>query len=107
MQFVSQGGDLPLKCAKFGEPTVVTLIGSEHPAEGDGRIVSPTQRTYIYGCVEERGLHLTNQRAIDILNLNTTLDKTLCGLKGQSVLLMLRNREVQSTVDGLGFCFCM
>ena len=52
--------------------------------------------------VEECGLHLTNQRAVDVLNLDATLDETLRGLKDQAVLLMLRDREVQSTLDGLG-----
>jgi hypothetical protein len=33
------------------------------------------------------------------LNLNTTFDKTLSGLKHQAVRLMLRNREVQSALS--------
>src|SRR5271165_6153365 len=31
MQSVLQGDHLPLKCTEFGEPTVVTFIGGEHP----------------------------------------------------------------------------
>jgi len=48
---------------------------------------------------------LTNQRAVDVFNLNTALDQTLRGLKGQTILLMLRNRKIQGTLDGLGLGF--
>jgi hypothetical protein len=68
------------------------------------RIVSPSQRSYIQRSVEQCGVHLSNQRSIHVLNLNAALDKTLGGLENQAVLLVFRNCEVQSTLDGFGFC---
>src|SRR5207253_6335472 len=50
-------------------------------------------------------LHLTTQRTVYVLDLNTTLDKARGGLKSQSIALVLGNRQIQRTLDGLSLGF--
>jgi hypothetical protein len=81
---------------------VPSFAVSRYPWEGRAASFPPTQRGDLNRSVEKGGLHLPTQRAEDVLDLDTTLDKSLRGLKDQAVLLMLRNREIQSALDGLG-----
>jgi hypothetical protein len=85
------------------EKTVITHVRDGFDFLGQNIRRYPTQCGYIYGSVEDCGLHLANQRAVDVLDLNATLDKTFRGLRNQTVLLVFRNREVQSALDGFGF----
>src|SRR5215469_14122258 len=74
---------------------------SSYLPEGQRRFISSTERRYIYGRIKERRLHLTNQGAVDVLDLNTALDETLRSLLDQAVLRVFRDREIQSPLNGL------
>ena len=74
---------------------------SSYPPEGKRCFVSPAERGYIYGRIEECRLNLTNQVAVDILDLNTALDEMLSSLLDKAVLLVFRDREIQRSLNGL------
>src|SRR5215469_5091703 len=74
---------------------------SSYLPEGQRRFISSTERRYIYGRIKERRLHLMNQGAVDVLDLNTALDETLRSLLDQAVVRVFRDREIQSPLNGL------
>ena len=46
-------------------------------------------------------MHLTNQGAVDVLDLNTALDEILSSLLDKAVLLVFRDREIQRSLNCL------
>src|SRR5215469_6088643 len=74
---------------------------SSYLPEGQRRFISSTERRYIYGRIKERRLHLMNQGAVDVLDLNTALDETLRSLLDQAVVGVFRDRKIQSPLNGL------
>ena len=53
--------------------------------------------------IQEDGLHLVLQGAVDVLNLNATLHKPVISGKGQSALFMFSNDQIECTLDGFRF----
>ena len=79
-------------------------VGSQPPG-GENSVASPTQGGNVNGSVKKSGLHLATQGSVHVFNINTALDKALCGFEHQTVLLVFRNRKVQGALDGFSLRF--
>src|ERR1700722_17975468 len=75
------------------------------PAQCQDRIDSSPECGNVNGRVEQGRLHLTTQRAVNVLDVNSALDETLSGFENQSVALVFGNRQIQRPLDGLSLGF--
>ena len=75
------------------------------PAQCQDRIVSSPECGNVNGRVEQGRLHLTTQRAVYVLDVNSALDETFSGFENQSVALVFGNRQIQRPLDGLSLGF--
>lgn len=72
--------------------------------ESKNRIVASAQCGNVNGSIKKSRLHLATQGVVDVLDFNTALDEAFRSLKGQPILLVFCDREVQRPFDGFGFC---
>jgi hypothetical protein len=66
------------------------------------RLFQPAGKLLLSRRYEVARYHLAIQRAVHVLNVNATFNKTFRSFENQSVPLVFGNRQIQCTLDGLG-----